>query len=70
MAATIMIVDDSPTMLMSIEGILTKAGLGVVKAANGEQALETLKTGTKPSLVITDLNMGAMDGIELIRRVP
>ncbi|MHC2003534.1 response regulator [Methylobacterium sp. CM6241] len=69
MAATIMIVDDSPTMLMSIEGILTKAGLGVVKAANGEQALETLKTGTKPSLVITDLNMGAMDGIELIRRV-
>lgn len=69
MAATIMIVDDSPTMLMSIEGTLTKAGLGVVKAANGEQALETLKTGTKPSLVITDLNMGAMDGIELIRRV-
>ena len=69
MAATIMIVDDSPTMLMSIDGILTKAGLGVVKAANGEQALETLKTGAKPSLVITDLNMGAMDGIELIRRV-
>ena len=68
MAATIMIVDDSPTMLMSIEGILTKAGLGVVKASSGEQAYEALKSGPKPAMLITDLNMGAMDGIELIRR--
>ncbi|TXN49130.1 response regulator [Methylobacterium sp. WL18] len=69
MATTIMIVDDSPTMLMSIEGILSKAGLGVVKAASGEQALATLQAGTKPNLLITDLNMGAMNGIDLIRRV-
>lgn len=68
MATTIMIVDDSPTMLMSIEGILSKAGLGVVKAASGEQALATLQAGTKPNLLITDLNMGAMNGIDLIRR--
>ncbi|AYO86171.1 response regulator [Methylobacterium brachiatum] len=64
-----MIVDDSPTMLMSIEGILSKAGLGVVKAASGEEAVTTLQGGTKPNLLITDLNMGAMNGIELIRRV-
>ncbi|MCJ2126817.1 response regulator [Methylobacterium sp. J-077] len=69
MATTIMIVDDSPTMLMSIEGILTKAGLGVVKAASGEAAVTTLQAGTKPNLLITDLNMGAMSGIDLIRRV-
>ena len=69
MATTIMIVDDSPTMLMSIEGILSKAGLGVVKAASGEEAVTTLQGTTKPNLLITDLNMGAMDGIELIRRV-
>ncbi|WP_210249484.1 response regulator [Methylobacterium sp. WL7] len=69
LATTIMIVDDSPTMLMSIEGILSKAGLGVVKAASGEQALATLQAGTKPNLLITDLNMGAMNGIDLIRRV-
>ncbi|CAA2156635.1 MULTISPECIES: response regulator [Methylobacterium] len=69
MATTIMIVDDSPTMLMSIEGILSKAGLGVVKAASGEEAVTTLQGGTKPNLLITDLNMGAMNGIELIRRV-
>ncbi|MDO9428499.1 MAG: response regulator [Methylobacterium sp.] len=69
MAATIMIVDDSPTMLMSIEGILTKAGMIVVKSENGERALDALKSGTKPALLITDLNMGAMNGIELIRHV-
>jgi two-component system chemotaxis response regulator CheY len=69
LATTIMIVDDSPTMLMSIEGILSKAGLGVVKAASGEEAVTTLQGGTKPNLLITDLNMGAMNGIELIRRV-
>ncbi|CAA2102026.1 MULTISPECIES: response regulator [Methylobacterium] len=69
MAATIMIVDDSPTMLLSIEGILTKAGLTVVKAPSGEKALDTLKSGTKPNLLITDLNMGEMNGIDLIRKV-
>ncbi|MBF0335900.1 MAG: response regulator [Alphaproteobacteria bacterium] len=68
MPVTIMIVDDSPTMLMSLEGVLTKQGFGVVKAASGEQALATLTAGTKPALLITDLNMGAMNGIELIRK--
>jgi two-component system chemotaxis response regulator CheY len=67
MAATILIVDDSPTMLMSIEGILTKAGIAVIKAASGEEALAKLQKGDKPNLMITDLNMGAMNGIELIR---
>ncbi|MDR3496562.1 MAG: response regulator [Ancalomicrobiaceae bacterium] len=67
MAATILIVDDSATMLMSIEGVLSKAGLTVVKAASGEEALAKLKSGSKPNLMITDLNMGAMNGIELIR---
>jgi two-component system chemotaxis response regulator CheY len=62
-----MIVDDSPTMLMSIEGILTRAGIAVIKAASGEEALTKLQKGDKPNLLITDLNMGAMDGIELIR---
>jgi two-component system chemotaxis response regulator CheY len=67
MAATVLIVDDSPTMLLSIEGILSKLGLQVEKAASGEDAVSKLKSGLKPKLLITDLNMGAMNGIELIR---
>jgi two-component system chemotaxis response regulator CheY len=67
MAGTVLIVDDSPTMLLSIDGILSRAGLQVEKATSGEEALGKLKSGLKPRLVITDLNMGAMNGIELIR---
>ncbi len=69
MAKTIMIVDDSPTMLMSMEGMLSKAGLGVSKATNAEEALVILKGGGKPDMIITDLNMAAMNGIQLIREV-
>ncbi len=70
MAKTIMIVDDSPTMLMSMEGMLSKAGLGVSKANNAEEALVILKKGSgKPDMIITDLNMAAMNGIQLIREV-
>ncbi|MFZ1107276.1 MAG: response regulator [Rhodomicrobium sp.] len=69
MSKTIMIVDDSPTMLMSMEGMLSKAGLGVSKAKNAEEALVILKGGDKPDMIITDLNMAAMNGIQLIREV-
>jgi len=69
MAKTIMIVDDSQTMLMSMEGMLSKAGLGVSKANNAEEALVILKGGSKPDMIITDLNMAAMNGIQLIREV-
>jgi two-component system, chemotaxis family, chemotaxis protein CheY len=69
MAKTIMIVDDSPTMLMSMEGMLSKAGLGVSKANNAEEALVILKSGGKPDMIITDLNMAEMNGIQLIREV-
>lgn len=66
---TVMIVDDSPTILMSMEAILSRAGYGVVKAASGEEAVRTLQTGARPNLVITDLNMNAMNGIDLIRNM-
>jgi two-component system chemotaxis response regulator CheY len=67
MAKTIMIVDDSPTMLMSLEGILASAGLSVLKAVSGDDALAKVKNAPKPDMVITDLNMGELNGIELIR---
>jgi two-component system, chemotaxis family, chemotaxis protein CheY len=69
MAKIIMIVDDSPTMLMSIEAILASAGHQVLKHPNAEAALAALKGGAKPNMIITDLHMGAMNGIELIRNV-
>ncbi len=64
---TIFIVDDSATMLASVKGILVNSGFKVETAADGEQAMVKLKTGFKPDLIITDINMPKMDGIALIR---
>ena len=69
MGKKILIVDDSPTILMSMRGMLERAGHAVSDAANGEAAVLVLKGGLKPDLVITDFHMGAMDGIELVREV-
>ena len=66
---TIMLVDDSATILLSISSILSKAGYAVEKASNAEAALSKFSAGTKVDLLITDLNMPGMDGIELIREV-
>ena len=67
--STIMLVDDSATILLSIASILTKAGYTVEKAANAELALQKFNSGTKVDLLITDLNMPGMNGIELITEV-
>jgi two-component system chemotaxis response regulator CheY len=64
---TIFIVDDSATMVMSLKGSLEIAGFKVETAADGEQAMGKLAKGLKPDLIITDINMPKMDGIELIR---
>lgn len=69
MSTTIFLVDDSATILMSMEAILTKAGFSVVTAASGEEAIVKLQGGLKPGLIITDIHMQAMNGIELIRKV-
>ena len=69
MSKTIMIVDDSPTMLLSLHGILSKAGFKVEQARSGEDAVSALKGGLRPAMVITDFNMGAMNGIEVVRQV-
>ena len=64
---TIFIVDDSATMVMSLKSSLEIAGFKVETAADGEQAMRKINGGLKPDLMITDINMPRMDGIELIR---
>ena len=66
---TIMLVDDSATILLSISSILGKAGYATEKAANAEEGLRKLQGGPKIDLLITDLNMPGMNGIELIKEV-
>ena len=65
----IMLVDDSTTVLLSISTILQKAGFSTRQASNAEDALQEFKQGFKPDLLITDLHMPGMNGIEFIREV-
>ena len=69
MSKTIFLVDDSATILLSISNILQKAGYATEKAANAEEALKKFNAGLKADLLITDLNMPGMNGIELIKEV-
>jgi two-component system chemotaxis response regulator CheY len=69
MAKSILIVDDSVTMLMSLKATLSMSGFEVQTANNGQAALDKLNAGIKPHLIITDINMPVMGGIELIGKV-
>ncbi|HEY8338065.1 MAG TPA: response regulator [Tardiphaga sp.] len=64
--ANILTVDDSPSIRQMIKVVLTPAGHNVIEAGDGAQGLEKAKA-SRPDLVITDLNMPVMNGLELIR---
>lgn len=68
MPGTILTADDSASMRQLIAFTLQNAGYQVVEAVDGKDALERLSSAAV-QMVITDLNMPNLDGIELIRRV-
>jgi two-component system, chemotaxis family, chemotaxis protein CheY len=67
-AKRILTVDDSPSMLQVQKLILSGAGYEVLQAVDGRDALLKL-AGAKVQLVLTDLNMPNMDGVEFLRAV-
>ena len=68
MVKRIMTVDDSATIRQVLSMSLNDAGYEVVEAVDGQDALNKIKT-EKINMMITDLNMPKMDGIELIRHL-
>lgn len=67
MAKTILSVDDSASMRQMVAFTLSAAGYNVVEAGDGVEALNRLDRPI--DLVITDLNMPRMDGIDLIKNI-
>lgn len=65
----VLIVDDSATIRMQVKRILTENQLTVVEACDGADAWEKLSAGGRYSLVISDINMPRMNGIELLERM-
>lgn len=68
MSKVIMTVDDSSSVRQMVGFTLKGAGYEVVEAADGMDAFVKL-SGMSVNLVLTDLNMPKMDGIDLIRRL-
>ncbi|MBI5893035.1 MAG: response regulator [Deltaproteobacteria bacterium] len=68
MSKTVLIVDDSTSMRQMVSFTLKDAGYEVVGAVHGKDGLAKLNDA-KASMVITDLNMPEMDGIEFIKQV-
>lgn len=63
---TILVVDDSPAMRAILGDMLEKEGYKVVEAADGHEAFKLVEY-LKFDLIITDLSMPVMDGIEFVR---
>ena len=69
MAKNILICDDAAFMRMMIKDILTKNGYTIVgEAENGQKAVEKYNE-TKPDLVMMDITMPEMDGIQALKKI-
>jgi DNA-binding response OmpR family regulator/signal transduction histidine kinase len=66
--STILVVDDSQTVLALLSDVLSRAGFEVTLAANGEQAIACIAEN-KPDLVLLDILMPGMDGFEVCRHL-
>ncbi len=67
MQGRILVVDDEKAMRLALGGLLRKEGYHVEVADGGEQALALIETGDF-HVVVTDLSMGGMSGLELLER--
>ena len=68
MPKTVMIVDDSASLRQVVKIALSNAGYDVVEACDGKDALAKMN-GSRLHLIISDVNMPNMDGIELVKQV-
>jgi CheY-like chemotaxis protein len=64
----ILIIDDDPSILLLFSQFLESAGYSVASAPDGTEGLRSVKA-EKPDLIITDIMMPEMDGLELLMEI-
>ena len=70
MRETVFVVEDDDELRYALGELLSVEGHHVVCLANGRQAIDLLRVSAEtPSLIITDLTMPVMDGVQLVRAV-
>jgi DNA-binding NtrC family response regulator len=67
MAKTVLVVDDDPTQRRLIQAVLEREGFAVCQADSGDAALARLSGGVTPDVVILDLVMPGMPGVETLK---
>src|SRR5512140_684324 len=68
MAKRILIVDDEPNIVVSLEWLMRREGFETLVAGDGEAALAAVERGA-PDLVVLDVMLPAMNGFEVCRRI-
>jgi DNA-binding NtrC family response regulator len=67
MSKTVLIVDDDPTQRRLMQAVLEREGFAVAQADGGEAALDRIATGLLPDVVILDLVMPRVTGVEVLK---
>lgn len=68
MAKRVLVVDDEPNIVLSLEFLMRRAGFEVQVARDGREALAAL-AGAPPDLLLLDVTMPELDGYEVCERV-
>ena len=68
MGKRVLVVDDEPNIVMSLEFLMRRAGFEVQVARNGREALDALE-GAAPDLLLLDVMMPEFDGYEVCERI-
>lgn len=63
--AKVLVVDDEPNIVLSIEFLMEQAGFEVTSAVDGEQALEQV-TVNKPDVVLLDISLSGISGFDVL----
>ncbi len=66
MAKLILIIDDEPKNIILLRDLLQVSGYLTIEVTNGKQGIELAKT-SKPDLILMDIQMPVMDGLEATR---
>ncbi|MCH2192278.1 MAG: response regulator [Pseudobacteriovorax sp.] len=69
MGKKIMIVDDSKTIRQQVSFTLTKGGYEVIEAEDGQDGIDKLKANSDVAMVISDVNMPNMNGLEMVEKL-
>ncbi len=66
--ARVLVVDDEPNIVLSLEFLMQQAGFEVSTAADGESALESVST-TPPDILLLDISLPGISGFEVLEQL-